>query len=290
MLSKNNYKLQARKLESKRQHFTIKKFTVGVASILVGSTFAIGVSNDQVFADDTNASVVENVDETQENPPDSVTLSSTAPESTADASTDVSSNTSADQAVDANATESVADQAVDTDATGSVADQAVDTNATGSVADQTTPESSNAQASAATPQSSAATSDAQSEANTATTPVVSEENSTASAPDTASDAQSLAGSDVANNENTTQNDTQAAPLTTSSTVNAPVTRAAVAAAEDTTSTTVNSWSGLISALNNSQYQTINVSGVLTAAGTTQIFGNNRTVVIKGSDQKSWDQL
>ncbi|WP_143441425.1 mucin-binding protein, partial [Ligilactobacillus murinus] len=286
MLSKNNYKLQARKLESKRQHFTIKKFTVGVASILVGSTFAIGVSNDQVFADDTNASVVENVDETQENPPDSVTLSSTAPESTADASTDVSSNTSADQAVDANATESVADQAVDTDATGSVADQAVDTNVTGSVADQTTPESSNAQASAATPQSSAATSDAQSEANTATTPVVSEENSTASAPDTASDAQSLAGSDVANNENTTQNDTQAAPLTTSSTVNAPVTRAAVAAADDTTSTTVNSWNGLISALNNSQYQTINVSGVLTAAGTTQIFGNNRTVVIKGSDQKS----
>lgn len=41
MLSKNNKKLQAQKMEPKQQRFAIKKFTVGVASVLVGTTFAM---------------------------------------------------------------------------------------------------------------------------------------------------------------------------------------------------------------------------------------------------------
>ena len=40
MLSKNNKKLQAQKMEPKQQRFAIKKFTVGVASVLIGTTFA----------------------------------------------------------------------------------------------------------------------------------------------------------------------------------------------------------------------------------------------------------
>ncbi|MEY8663139.1 Rib/alpha-like domain-containing protein, partial [Ligilactobacillus faecis] len=52
MLSKNNRKLQAQKLEPRSQHFTIKKFTIGVASVLIGSTFVLTVGNDRVSANE----------------------------------------------------------------------------------------------------------------------------------------------------------------------------------------------------------------------------------------------
>ena len=65
MLSKNNKKLQAQKMESKQQRFAIKKFTVGVASVLVGTTFAMysgagNVSADETATENTSSEVVEN--------------------------------------------------------------------------------------------------------------------------------------------------------------------------------------------------------------------------------------
>ena len=39
MLSSNNWKEQFRKQEPKKQRFTIKKLTIGVASVLIGFTF-----------------------------------------------------------------------------------------------------------------------------------------------------------------------------------------------------------------------------------------------------------
>ena len=39
MLSKNNWKEQIRQQEPKKQRFTIKKLTIGVASVLIGFTF-----------------------------------------------------------------------------------------------------------------------------------------------------------------------------------------------------------------------------------------------------------
>ena len=49
MLSRNNWKEQVRQQEPKKQRFTIKKLTIGVASVLIGFTF-MGMSasaNDQ---------------------------------------------------------------------------------------------------------------------------------------------------------------------------------------------------------------------------------------------------
>lgn len=49
MLSRNNWKEQVRQQEPKKQRFTIKKLTIGVASLLIGFTF-MGMSasaNDQ---------------------------------------------------------------------------------------------------------------------------------------------------------------------------------------------------------------------------------------------------
>jgi LPXTG-motif cell wall-anchored protein len=53
MLSKNNKKLQAQKMEPKQQRFAIKKFTVGVASVLVGTTFALYSGAGSVSANET---------------------------------------------------------------------------------------------------------------------------------------------------------------------------------------------------------------------------------------------
>ena len=59
MLSKNNKRLQAEKMEPKHQRFAIKKFTVGVASVLIGTTFAINMGTKVVSADETTAQTTE---------------------------------------------------------------------------------------------------------------------------------------------------------------------------------------------------------------------------------------
>ena len=46
-------KQQSQKMEPKHQRFTIKKFSVGVASVLIGTTFAVHRTN-SVLADQTN--------------------------------------------------------------------------------------------------------------------------------------------------------------------------------------------------------------------------------------------
>ena len=53
MLSKKNHQLQAQKLEAKQQHFAIKKLTVGVASVLISSTFAMYAGLHTAMADET---------------------------------------------------------------------------------------------------------------------------------------------------------------------------------------------------------------------------------------------
>ena len=53
MLSKKNHQLQAQKLEAKQQHFAIKRLTVGVASVLISSTFAMYAGLHTAMADET---------------------------------------------------------------------------------------------------------------------------------------------------------------------------------------------------------------------------------------------
>ena len=57
MLSKNNFQERLRKMEQKNEHFSIRKLTVGAASVLIGLTF-LGFSGHTVHADTTDASGV----------------------------------------------------------------------------------------------------------------------------------------------------------------------------------------------------------------------------------------
>lgn len=51
MLSKNNYKERLRKMEPKKERFSIRKFTVGAASVLIGFTIFGMNSGQSVKAD-----------------------------------------------------------------------------------------------------------------------------------------------------------------------------------------------------------------------------------------------
>ncbi|MDE6377026.1 MAG: YSIRK-type signal peptide-containing protein, partial [Ligilactobacillus sp.] len=61
MLSKNNTDQYTEKLAPKRQKFAIKKFTVGVASVLVGMTFALYAGSSQALADQANTETSQQV-------------------------------------------------------------------------------------------------------------------------------------------------------------------------------------------------------------------------------------
>ena len=52
MLSKNNYQEKIRKMENKKERFSIRKFSVGAASVLIGFTiFGLGAGSKSVKAD-----------------------------------------------------------------------------------------------------------------------------------------------------------------------------------------------------------------------------------------------
>lgn len=54
MVSKNNYSEKMRKIRPQKQRFSIRKFTVGAASVLIGLTF-MGMNGQTVKADTTVA-------------------------------------------------------------------------------------------------------------------------------------------------------------------------------------------------------------------------------------------
>ncbi|WP_267866615.1 mucin-binding protein [Limosilactobacillus reuteri] len=68
MLSRNNHQEQFKKYEPKKQRFTIKKLSVGVASVLLGISFANGVSADTTDANaDANTNNGDGSEQTDHN-------------------------------------------------------------------------------------------------------------------------------------------------------------------------------------------------------------------------------
>ena len=65
MLSKRTKKLQEERMTPKRQRFAIKKLTVGVASVLIGTFFSLSMSIGAVIisADETSTQTVEEVND-----------------------------------------------------------------------------------------------------------------------------------------------------------------------------------------------------------------------------------
>ena len=67
MLSRKNYQERLRKMEPKKERFSIRKFTVGAASVLIGFSF-MGMSNsEKAQAADVNANSKPKVELTSKN-------------------------------------------------------------------------------------------------------------------------------------------------------------------------------------------------------------------------------
>ena len=64
MLSKNNFKEKLRKMEPRKERFSIRKFSVGAASVLIGF-FLMGISQGQTVKADTTPSKVTEEKNTQ---------------------------------------------------------------------------------------------------------------------------------------------------------------------------------------------------------------------------------
>lgn len=110
MLSKNNNNLWNEKMEPKKQCFAIKKFTVGVASVLIGTTFAFYSGGNNVSADASINSGADAVKETVTDTSDSekikdkeVTLSDSGQNATT-ASSDVTGDLQTDSSNESEST------------------------------------------------------------------------------------------------------------------------------------------------------------------------------------------
>lgn len=139
MLSKNNKKLQAQKMEPKQQRFAIKKFTVGVASVLVGTTFALysgvgSVSANETATQEATAEVVE--DKADQTDDKEVTATNTADTEASTANTDAKEATPAVEEVTDQSAQTQANEAEK--ATDAVENEAEATTASDTAKDEAT--------------------------------------------------------------------------------------------------------------------------------------------------------
>lgn len=67
MLSRKNYQERLRKMEPKKKRFSIRKFTVGAASVLIGFSFMGMYNSEKVQAADVNANSKPKVELTSKN-------------------------------------------------------------------------------------------------------------------------------------------------------------------------------------------------------------------------------
>ena len=139
MLSKNNKKLQAQKMEPKQQRFAIKKFTVGVASVLVGTTFALysgagSVSANETATQEATAEVVE--DKADQTDDKEVTATNTADAEASTANTDAKEATPAVEEVTDQSAQTQANEAEK--ATDAVENEAEATTASDTAKDEAT--------------------------------------------------------------------------------------------------------------------------------------------------------
>ncbi|NBH41769.1 mucin-binding protein, partial [Ligilactobacillus murinus] len=249
MVSRNNRDLYLRKSANKVSKYTIKKLSVGVTSVLVGTAFFLGQA--------TGASAAEqntNTDKQQE----IVTQ-------------DDSSTNSNGQTIKVNA-------ALSTSSTNDDVTTATDTSETAEANENT-----QTQASASTSTNDATTAITSSTKEEQNTQVDNskQENSVTN--------ESTKESTLSNNDETKTAVSQVNEETAADKAQVvetnPVFRAATTADDNSTSITVNNWMGLVNALNSSQYDTINVNGTITA-GSGSVYANRRNVVIKGTNNNS----
>ncbi len=248
MVSRNNRDLYLRKSANKVSKYTIKKLSVGVTSVLVGTAFFLG----QV----TDASAAEQNTNTDKQP-ETVTQD--------DSSTNINGHT-----VKLNATSAISSTNDVTTAT--------DTSETAEANENTqTQASSSTSTNDAT---TAITSSTKEEQNTQ----VDNSKQENSVTNESTKESTLSNNDETKTAVSQVNEETAADKAQVVETN-PVFRAATTADDNSTSITVNNWMGLVNALNSSQYDTINVNGTITA-GSGSVYANRRNVVIKGTNNNS----
>ncbi len=248
MVSRNNRDLYLRKSANKVSKYTIKKLSVGVTSVLVGTAFFLGQA--------TGASAAEQNTNTDKQP-EIVTQD--------DSSTNINGHT-----VKLNATSSISSTNDVTTAT--------DTSETAEANENTqTQASSSTSTNDAT---TAITSSTKEEQNTQ----VDNSKQENSVTNESTKESTLSNNDETKTAVSQVNEETAADKAQVVETN-PVFRAATTADDNSTSITVNNWMGLVNALNSSQYDTINVNGTITA-GSGSVYANRRNVVIKGTNNNS----
>ena len=106
MVSKNNIFNHSKKLADNKQRFAIKKFTVGCASVLIGTTiYMSGVSADQVGVDTSST----------DNKIETVQVSDGTDESDSESSSDGKENTESSESVVQDSTSVVDENAIQVD-------------------------------------------------------------------------------------------------------------------------------------------------------------------------------
>ena len=164
MLSHNNWEEQIKKYEPKKQRFTIKKLSVGVASVLLGVTFAAGTASaDSTTANADSASGSDSAEQTDHN----LTLNS-ASASTLKSATAENQNNNASAAVQNPAGDIKAQAANDYEAAVSAAVASASSDVA-SEASQNSASSAQENSASAVQNSSAVTSSAQASAASAAT-------------------------------------------------------------------------------------------------------------------------
>ena len=256
MVSRNNRDLYLRKSANKVSKYTIKKLSVGVTSVLVGTAFFLGQA--------TGASAAEQNTDTDKQPEI--------------ATQDDSSTNINEQTVKLKAASS-------TSSTSSTNDDVTTADNTSETAE--TNENTQTQASASTSTNDATTaitSSTKEEQNTQVDNSKQENSVTNESTNESTKESTLSNNDETKTAVSQVNEAAAVDKAQGVETN-PVFRAATTADDNSTSITVNNWMGLVNALNSSQYDTINVNGMITA-GSGSVYANRRNVVIKGTNNNS----
>ncbi len=260
MVSKNNKDFYLRKSANKVSKYTIKKLSVGVASVLLSTTFFLGTA---ASADATGDDQAKETEATSSST-DATDLSSS--EVTLKSSTTATEDTSSSTTTDA-----VAEQQPATEAQSSPAFE--DTTVSQTEVSSSTDNSTKSSPEQTEKQDTTAKNNQQATEEVANTTT----------------EQTSQAKDIV----TTADATKASATTTDTPVEVPATfrrispnaslRAATATPTTDEGVTVTSWSQLVSALRNSNNSLINVNGTLTATSTEDIGYSGHKVTVKGQN-------
>ncbi|WP_162253194.1 pectate lyase-like adhesive domain-containing protein, partial [Ligilactobacillus apodemi] len=297
MLSRNNTKFHLQRMEPQKQHFTIKKFSVGVASVLVSCTFAAYSNANLTARADENATTDETAEVISNTANDSNVVTLSGSSAGANSETPASSTpSSAPASAGTQSTENTTTTKTAAPAASSTANTQAQTATTVEPSSETNENSSSAGTQASEAATSEATTNFENATSEANNNINNAENTTSLATASANEAatsqasSTTAPTSTPSNEALTTNSVAPADETTQSFGESALTALAadtpVAVAETTNETTVSSWADLVSAMANSNYNIINVNGALTATSNNSIGSNGHTVTVKGADGAS----